>query len=108
MAVAILTGLAIVTYCTGKTGAFIFVSIVNCFVPDELPFVDEIIEIILVIKQLKKSRDAKNGNKSCISTHKKVGNNHAGNNGTDIIAERHNNVTSIDNMQLLHNFSKKG
>ena len=108
MAVAILTGLAIVTYCTGKTGAFIFVSIVNCFVPDELPFADEIIEIILVIKQLKKSRDAKNENKSCISTHKNKGNNHAGNNGTDIIAEQHNNVTSIDDMQLLHDFSKKG
>ena len=40
----------IVAFISGKTAAVCIATLLSCFVPDEVPFIDEVIEIALLIK----------------------------------------------------------
>jgi hypothetical protein len=60
----------IVAYTSGRTSAVVVATLLCCIVPDDIPFIDEIIEIALAVKMIyRKSK----GNTSATSVNRPAG-----------------------------------
>lgn len=49
----------LVAFFLGKPEAMLVIFVINCFVPDELPFVDEVVEVALIFSSFMKKGKAK-------------------------------------------------